>query len=130
MAQKQILLRELANVREKLAHLIDRREFDRTIHALEAHLADPMHPTFTYGSSLLYRDAVKHNRVARNPVLCSLPAAKEYAELQKRRESLRAHENTLSPQQAAKLQERQSADASMNGEALDSQPSFSTKELF
>ncbi|RNF19642.1 uncharacterized protein Tco025E_04019 [Trypanosoma conorhini] len=129
-AQQQILLRELTSVREKLAHLIDRRELDRTIHALEAHLANPTHPTFTYGSSLLYREAVRHDRVASNPILRSDLAAKEYAELHKRRESLRAHENTLSPQQAAKLQERQSAAASMKEETLESQPNFSTRELF
>ncbi|EAN93714.1 hypothetical protein C3747_164g70 [Trypanosoma cruzi] len=129
-SEKKILLRELTNVREKLAHLIDRRELDRTIYALQAHLADPTHSTFTYGSSLLYRDAVRHERIANNPNLRSDIAAKEYAELQKRRESLRAHETTLSPQQAAKLQERQSSASSMNEEALGSQPDLSTREIF
>ncbi|KEG12717.1 hypothetical protein DQ04_01471030 [Trypanosoma grayi] len=128
--QKEVLLRELTNVREKLAHLIDRRELDRTIRALEAHLADPSHGTFTYGSSLLYREAVRHERIARNPNLRSALAARDYAELQKRRESLRAHESTLNPQQAAALQEQQASSSSLHEEPLGTQPDLSTKEMF
>ncbi|ORC85233.1 uncharacterized protein TM35_000372060 [Trypanosoma theileri] len=128
--QKRILLKELTKVREKMAHLIDRRELDRTIRALEAHLADSNHVTFTYGSSLLYREAVRQERITNNPNLRSNMAAKDYAELQKRKESLRVHGSTLDPHQAAKLQEQQNSTSPMGEEVLGTQPDLSTKDMF
>lgn len=125
--QKATLLKELTKVREKMAHIIDRKELDRTINALEAHLEDPSQLTYTYGTTLLYKDAVLHEKVARNPLLRTQMAAKDYADLRKRQEQLRVNGTTLNPQQAAQLQEQQGA---AEDEPIDSQADPSTKDMF
>nr|CCC93874.1 unnamed protein product [Trypanosoma congolense IL3000] len=128
--QKKILLQELVKVQEKLSHLVDRRELTRTIGALEAHLADPSRQTLCYGASLLYRETIKHNRIASNPTLRSNLAAHDYAELKERKASLQAQGACLNPQQAARLQEQQGCSAAKDEEVLGTQPDCSTKELF
>ncbi|KAK7199991.1 hypothetical protein NESM_000048100 [Novymonas esmeraldas] len=126
-AQKLTLMEELTKVREKMAHLIDRKELDRTINALEGHLENPAQHPYTYGASLLYREAVYHEKIARNPLLRTQMAAKEYTELRKRQEELRINGTTMNPQQAARLQEQESGP---EDECLDAQPRLTTKEMF
>nr|CCM19616.1 hypothetical protein, conserved [Leishmania guyanensis] len=126
-AQKLTLMEELTKVREKMAHLIDRRELDRTINALEAHLEDPAQQAYTYGTSLLYKEAMLHEKVARNPLLRTQMAAKEYTEMRKRQEELRVNGTTMNPQQAARMQEKEGG---LDDESLDAQPSLTTKEMF
>ncbi|KPI84173.1 hypothetical protein ABL78_6779 [Leptomonas seymouri] len=125
--QKATLLKELTKVREKMSHIVDRKELDRTINALEAHIQNPSQQAYTYGSSLLYRDAVLHEKVARNPLLRTQMAAKDYAELRKRQEELRVNGTTLNPQQAAQLQEQQGM---AEDEPIGSQADPSTKDMF
>ncbi|EAN78167.1 uncharacterized protein TEOVI_000420500 [Trypanosoma equiperdum] len=128
--QKKVLLRELVKVREKLSHLVHRRELDQTIHALESHLADPSRQTFCYGTSLLYREALTHERIANNPSLRADLAARDYAELKQRKASLQTQGSSLNPQQAAKLQEQQGCTMLVDEEAIGLKPDPSTKELF
>lgn len=126
-AQKETLMAELTKVREKMAHLVDRKDLDRTINALEAHIENPSQVAYTYGTALLYRDALLHERIARNPLLRTQMAAKEYTDLRKRQEELRANGTTLSPQQAAKVQEeRGGADDGY----LEARPGLTTKDMF
>ncbi|KAG5464104.1 hypothetical protein LSCM1_00284 [Leishmania martiniquensis] len=124
--QKLELMKELNRVREKMAHLIDRKELDRTISALEAHLENPAQQTYTYGIALLYKEAVLHEKAARNPQLRAQMAAREYTELRKRKEELRANGMPMHPQQAAAMQKEGAPD----DESLDAQPSLTTKEMF
>ncbi|KAG5490150.1 hypothetical protein JKF63_00269 [Porcisia hertigi] len=126
-AQKLLLMEELIKVREKMAHLIDRKEIDRTINALEAHLENPVQQAYTYGTALLYKEAVLQERIARNPLLRTQMAAKEYTDLRKRQEELRVNGTTMNPQQAARSQEREGGH---DDESLDTQPSLTTKEMF
>ncbi|KAG8347896.1 hypothetical protein ERJ75_000986600 [Trypanosoma vivax] len=128
--QKNMLLKELTKVRDKLSHLIDRREMDRTINALERHLIDSTHQPFTYGSSLLYREALKHERIARNPELRSNLAAKDYSELRERTAALRSQGGVHDTRQGSKVAEDQGPLPLMEEEALGTQPDPSTKELF
>lgn len=126
-AQKEVLMSELTKMREKMAHFIDQKELDRTINALESHLLNPSHPTYTYGVSLLHKDATLHEKIARNPLLRNQMAARDYSVLRKRQEELRINGTTLNPQQAAMLQDQQST---RDDEALGTQPDASTKSMF
>lgn len=126
-AQKKVLMTELTKVREKMSHFIDRNELDRTLNALEANLGDPKRPTYTYGTGLLFKEARAQERIARNPLLRTTLGAKDYASMQQRQRDVREHSSTLSPQQAARMQETNSG---LEDEVIGARRDYSTKELF
>lgn len=89
---KQTLLQELVKVREKLPHIIDRRELDRGISTLEAHLANPvsMPQPYLYGSQLILNQTNAGLAQRGNPLLRINSSAKDYAEMKQRLEDTRS----------------------------------------
>lgn len=73
-----VLLGKLTTTREKLSHLIDRKDADRTINALEAHMANKNFPSYVYGTAALHRSAVKADELQRNQTITIDFAAKDY----------------------------------------------------
>jgi hypothetical protein len=109
-AQKKILLAELVKVREKLAHIIDRRELDRAITTLEAHLANPAampHP-YIYGSQIILNQTSAALANRGNLLLKISTGSKDYAEIKQRLEDTRAGNMASS---APKLDDAQGTDS-------------------
>lgn len=102
--QKQILFDELKKVRDLMSHVVDRKELDRAITALELHMQNPQRLPYIYGTGLLLKEAQNQEKIARNPLLRSALGEEEYLKLRERQQDLRESGLSLNPQQAAQLQ--------------------------
>lgn len=102
--QKQVLLDELKKVRDLMSHIVDRKELERAITALELHMVNPQRLPYIYGTGLLLREAQKQEKIARNPLLRSSLGEDDYLKLRQRQQDLRESGLSLTPQQAAQMQ--------------------------
>lgn len=131
---KNTLLKELKKVQELMLHIVDRKELERAINALEMHLEDPSKLPYIYGTLLLHKEAQEHEQIARNPLLRSKMAEEDYKMLRDRQESLRASGLSSTPQQGNTQSggnnsdfEPMADDVSLPGADA---PSLATKDLF
>eukprot|EP00796_Vickermania_ingenoplastis_P005183 gene5184-3729_t len=130
---KKVLMKELRKVRDLMSHLVDRKELERTIGALELHLQNPQRPTYIYGTAMLFKEAQMHEKIARNPLLRSQMAEKDYDQLRIRRQELRDNGMSLHPHQSAQQQsdnnpvDDSASDNSLPGAEL---PALQTRKAF
>lgn len=123
---KVTLMKELRNVREKMAHLIDSRELDRCINTLEAHMKNPNIIPYVYLTSHIHREAVRNAKLQSNPSLRVNLAAEDYKAVKERLEKIRQNGgNAMSALQAQNLQQKGAEDAS-----LDETPSLTARDVF
>lgn len=131
--QKQLLLDELKKVRDLMAHVVDRKELEKSISALELHLKDPQRLPYIYGTGLLLCEAQKQERIARNPILRSALGEADYLKLRERQQDLRESGLSLNTQQAAQMQSTENqraediSDVSLPGAEV---PSLQTRQIF
>lgn len=131
--QKKILLAELAKVRDLMSHVVDRKELERTIAALEMHMKNPSVPAYIYGTSLLFKEAQLQEKIARNPLLRSDMGGEDYLKLRERQQNLRSQGISQNPHQVAQMQSdsqqplETGSDETLPGE---SPPSLQTRKSF
>lgn len=130
--QKKILHGELTKVRDLMSHIVDRKELERAISSLEAHMENPSRALYIYGTGLLFKEAQHHEKIARNPMLRSSLSEESYRDLRERQQDLRASGISLNPHQAAQLQSESKPveDDSDNSLPGAGPPTVQTRKLF
>lgn len=104
LEHKKILMKELTKMRDLMSHIVDRKELERAISALEMHMENPQKMPYIYGTSLLFKEAQQQEKIARNPLLRTQMAEEDYLKLRQRQQDLRASGISLNPHQAAQMQ--------------------------